>query len=118
LSSPALETAHVALAHSQQFANDPSFYYYALEVRSRLEFEQGNTIGAEETIEEIEASGMNYCPEFPARLGFTKAKLNLRRGKREEAESELRKIARTCHEESNLYHAVKAENELVRLIIA
>ncbi len=118
LPSPALETAHVALTRSQQFANDPSFYFYALEVRSRLEFEQGNTIGAEETIEEIEANGMKYCAEFPTRIGFTRAKLHIRRGKSEQAELELRKIARTCHEDSNLYHAAKADRELIRLLIA
>ncbi len=117
LTDSALETAHVALARSGEFENDPAFHYYALEVRSRLEFAGGNTMKAEDTIEQIEADGMNFCAEFPVRLGFTRAKLNILRGKREEAESELRKIARVCHEEFNLYHAAKADRELTRLYL-
>ena len=117
LPDSALAMAHVSLGHSMQ-TDDPAFYFYGLEVRSRLEFAEGNTMQAEETIEEIEADGMQFCAEFSTRIGFTRARLDIRRGKREQAEYTLRRIARTCHEESNLYHAAKADRELVRLLIA
>ncbi|MBS1708017.1 MAG: hypothetical protein JSS65_04765 [Armatimonadetes bacterium] len=112
-----LDQATKLIQQSLEMVNDEVFLPYGLEVRARIEAEQGQYFKAEETLTELEEIGMPEGSELWEKSQITVAKIKAHRKEFDEAVQILDKVSEQCFARMNLYHHRKADQFLARLLL-
>ncbi|HEY3780313.1 MAG TPA: hypothetical protein VGL56_04460 [Fimbriimonadaceae bacterium] len=115
LKREALEEAAKLVERSIQTGTSEVFRPYGLEVKARLEAAMGQLFKAEETLAELESSGLPEGSEIREKADLTAARIKALRGERDEAEAVFEAIAEDCFERLNLHHHRVADQLLARL---
>lgn len=110
-----LQQAVAAVDRSIEAGGDQSFRYMGLEVRSRVELALGEVFKAEETLDEVEASGFSSGSDLKEKYLLGRARIAIERGERRRASKLLEETSESAFSVMNLHHHRMADTEHARL---
>ena len=111
-----LADAQKSVERSLLISEDPVIQAAGLEVRSRIEYELGQIVAAECTLDEVRALGHDQAFELWEKTSCTNALILLARGERDEAISLLESVRDACHANGDYHHFRQADQLLAHIL--
>lgn len=111
-----LEDARRCIVASLSLDESDIIQAAGLEVKSRIEVALGHLINAEDTLDELEAVGLDKAFELWEKTSCTRALIQRARGERDEAVATLQALRDRCEANQDWHHFRRADQLLVHTL--